>query len=94
MSKKTPCTIPEAASIAAIRHVALKEPDHQTKEIAEYVEWQVNKGARTDYRVVHLERMKTEVVFGDEHVAWDVHTDEAGGALVGHHESDQSIFAE
>lgn len=78
MPKKTPCTIPEPASIAAIQHVALKEPDHQRQEIADYVEWQVNKGAKTTYKVVHLERIKSEVVFGTEHVAWDVHTDEPG----------------
>ncbi len=64
--------------MAAVQQVALKDPDHQRKEIAEYVEWQVNKGAETDYKVVHLERIKTEVVFGTEHVAWDVHTDEPG----------------
>lgn len=64
--------------MAAIQYVALKEPDHQRQEIAEYVEWQVNKGAETDCKVVHLERVKSEVVFGTEHVAWDVHTDEPG----------------
>jgi hypothetical protein len=78
VKKKTPCTIPQAASMEAIRQVALKDPDHQRQEIADYVEWQVNKGAETDYKVVHLERIKSEVVFGTEHVAWDVHTDEPG----------------
>ncbi|CAG4884702.1 conserved protein of unknown function [Georgfuchsia toluolica] len=78
MPKKTPCTIPKPPSIAAIRQVVLPEPDHQRQEIAEYVEWQVNKGAETTYKVVHLERLKSEVVFGTEHVVWDVHTDEPG----------------
>ena len=78
MAKKTPCTIPKPASIAAIQKVALKEPDHQRGEITDYVEWQLNKGAATQYKVVHLERMKSEVVFGTEYVAWDVHTDEPG----------------
>lgn len=78
MAKKTPCTIPKPASIAAIQRVALKEPDHQRDEITDYVEWQLNKGADTQYKVVHLERIKSEVVFGTEHVAWDVHTDEPG----------------
>jgi hypothetical protein len=76
--KKTPCTIPVAPPIEAVQRVTLKDPDHQRREIAEYVEWQVNKGAETDYRVVHLERIKAEVVFGTEHVAWDVHTNEPG----------------
>lgn len=78
MAKKTPCTLPGPASIAAIQQIALKEPDHQRKEIAEYVEWQVNKGREVPHKVVHLERIKSEVVFGTEHVAWDVHTDEPG----------------
>ncbi len=76
--KKTPCEIPEPASVAAIQHVTLKDPDHQRDQISEYLEWQVNKGANTEYKVTHLERMKSEVVFGEEYVAWDVHTDEPG----------------
>ena len=75
---KTPCTIPPPASMAAVRRLALKEPDHERQHISEYVEWQVNKGANTDYKVVHLERIKTEVVYGSEHEAWNVHTDEPG----------------
>lgn len=78
MPRKTPCTIPEAPSMAAVQQVALKDPDHQREEVSQYVEWQVNKGADTNYKVVHLERIKSEVVFGTEHVAWDVHTDEPG----------------
>lgn len=78
MPKKTPCTIPVPASIAAIQQIALKEPDHKRQKIAEYVEWQVNKGANTQYKVIHLEKIKSEVVYGTEHVAWDVHTDEPG----------------
>lgn len=64
--------------MAAVRRLALKEPDHQREAISEYVEWQVNKGAETDYKVIHLERIKAEVVLGTEYVAWDVHTDEPG----------------
>jgi len=78
MPKKTPCTIPEPASIAAIQQIALKEPDHKRQEIAEYVEWQVNKGANTQYKVTHLEKIKSEIVYGTEHVVWDVHTNEPG----------------
>jgi hypothetical protein len=64
--------------MAAVRRLALKEPEHERQHISEYVEWQVNKAADTDYKVVHLERIKTEVVYGSEHEAWDVHTDEPG----------------
>lgn len=62
----------------AVQQVALKDPEHQRTAISDYVEWQVNKGADTDYKVVHLERIKSETVLGTEHVAWDVHTDEPG----------------
>lgn len=48
------------------------------KDIIEYVEGQLNKGAGIEQRVTHLEKFKSEVVFGEEHVAWDVHTDEPG----------------
>jgi hypothetical protein len=78
MPRKTPCTIPEAPSMAAVQQLALKDPEHQRVEISEYVEWQVNKGAQTSYKVVHLERIKSEAVLGREHVAWDVHTNEPG----------------
>lgn len=64
--------------MAAVQRLALKEPEHERTYISEYVEWQVNKGAHTDYKVVHLERIKTEIVFGSEHEAWDVHTNEPG----------------
>lgn len=64
--------------MAAIQKVALKEPEHQRQNITEYVEWQVNKGADTNYKVLHLEVMKSEIVFGTEHIAWDVHTAYSG----------------
>lgn len=72
----TPCTIPEVPSIEAMTHVAFQEPDHERDEVAEYVEWQSNKGEGKDVKVTYLERIKSEVVHGTEHVAWDVHTDE------------------
>lgn len=75
-TRKSECTIPHTASVDAIRSVTLPEPDHQRQEIVEYVEWQINKGADSDNKVVHLERIKSEVVMGTEHVAWDVHTNE------------------
>ncbi|UJW79794.1 hypothetical protein [Hydrogenophaga sp. SL48] len=74
--KKTPCTIPETPSIEAMKHVAFQEPDHERDEIAEYVEWQSNRSAGSKVEVTYLERIKSEIVFGTEHVAWDVHTDE------------------
>lgn len=73
---KTPCTIPETPSVEAMTHVAFQEPDHERDEIAEYVEWQSNKAGKNRVDVTYLERIKFEVIFGTEHVAWDVHTNE------------------
>lgn len=70
--------LPGPISIDAIKKGALSDPEHQKKEIIEYVEWQLNKASESMKSVVHLEKMKSEVVFGEEHVVWDVHTDEPG----------------
>lgn len=80
MSRKTPpCELPSAPTFVAIQKVTMKdESEHERTRISEYVEWQVNKGADTEYKVVHAERIKAETVFGQEHVAWDVHTNEPG----------------
>jgi hypothetical protein len=72
------CTLPGTVSLEAIQQGTLHAPDHQKKEIAEYVEWQSNKGTSAPINVIHLEVVKSEVIFGKEHVAWDVHTDEPG----------------
>jgi hypothetical protein len=69
---------PKPVSLSAIQKGALQEPEHQLKRITEYVEWQINKGTKNQHKVVHLEKMKSEVVFGTEHVVWDVQTDEPG----------------
>src|SRR5258706_6906766 len=65
-------------SVAAIKQGVLADPEHQTKEIVDYIEWHLNKGAKKEHKVTHLEKMKSEVVFGEEHVVWDVFTDEPG----------------
>lgn len=65
-------------SLRAIQQGVLPAPDHQSKEIIEYVEGQLNKGTRKRAKVTHLEKIKTEVVSGIDHVAWDVHTDKQG----------------
>ncbi|MEO8023898.1 hypothetical protein [Polaromonas sp.] len=73
---KSPCTIPETPSIDAMKHVAFQEADHERDDIVEYVEWQSNKSKDSAVEVTYLERVKSETVFGTEHVAWDVHTNE------------------
>ena len=65
-------------SLEAIKQGVISDPEHQAKEITEYVEWQLNKGTDTEQKVTHLEKIKSEVVFGEEHVVWDVHTSEPG----------------
>lgn len=72
------CTLAGPVSLGAIQQGTRHAPDHQKKEIAEYVEWQSNKGTNAPINVVHLEIVKSEVIFGKELVAWDVHTDEPG----------------
>jgi hypothetical protein len=80
MGRKTPpCELPGTPTFEAIQKVTMKdESEHARSRISEYVEWQVNKGADTQYEVMHAERIKAETVFGQEHVAWDVHTNEPG----------------
>lgn len=77
-SRKDECAIPTKPSIDAIKQVAIEKPNHRHKEISEYVEWQCNKGRgrKKKIKVRHLEKIKAEVVFGREHIVWDVHTDE------------------
>lgn len=78
MPKSKPHPKPKPVSLGAIQKGAIQDPEHQRDRIAEYVEWQVNKGTNNNHKVVHLERMKSETVFGTEHVVWDVHTNEPG----------------
>jgi len=70
--------LPGPISLEAMQKGAIADPEHQKKSITEYVEWQLNKGSDSEQRVTHLEKIKSEVVFGEEHTAWDVHTDEPG----------------
>lgn len=67
-------------SLKAIQQGVLPAPDHQSKEIIRYVEGQLNKGKvdEEETKVTHLEKVKSEVVSGVEHVVWDVHTDNLG----------------
>jgi hypothetical protein len=75
--------LPGPVSLAAIQAGVLQDDrEHELNRIREYVEWQSNKGRprnRKKIKVVHLELMKSESVFGRRHDAWDVHTNEADG---------------
>ncbi len=68
----------KSISLKAIKKGVLPQPDHQTKEVIEYAEVQLNKGSKRKTKITHLEKVKSEVVLGREYVVWDVHTDRAG----------------
>lgn len=71
---------PKPIAKEALKKVVLNAPEYDLNEIIDYVEWQSNKGRkRKKVKVLHLERMKSEMVFGREHVVWDVHTNEDDG---------------
>jgi hypothetical protein len=67
---------PKPVPWSAIQRNTIQDPEHQRRAISEYVEGQTNKGAGTRHKVIHLEKLKAETVFGTEHVVWDVRTDE------------------
>ncbi|MGG7604138.1 hypothetical protein [Massilia sp. BKSP1R2A-1] len=69
------CTLPSRPAVENLRQVVLGRSEREEREIIDYFEWQVNKGIEggEQVQVLHLERMKTEVVFGRKYVAWDIH---------------------
>ncbi|WP_020181836.1 hypothetical protein [Methylotenera sp. 1P/1] len=71
---------PKQIPIEALKKVVLNAPEHEQTKIVDYVEWQSNKGRKKNkVKVVHLERLTSEVVFGKKHDVWDVHTNEVDG---------------
>jgi hypothetical protein len=69
------CTLPSVPVIENLRQVVLGRSEREEQEIIDYFEWQSNKGTEEHERitVLHLEKMKSEVVFGRKYVVWDVH---------------------
>ncbi|MGA4073539.1 hypothetical protein ACI2TP_19730 [Ralstonia nicotianae] len=69
------CTLPSDPKIDKLRETVLGRSEREEKEIIDYFEWQANKGRDDDDRIAvrHLEKMKTEVVFGRKYAVWDVH---------------------
>ena len=52
----------------------LGRSERDEQDIIEYFEWQSNKDDDHEpIRVRHLDKIKTEVVFGRKHVVWDIH---------------------
>src|SRR5258708_3653423 len=69
---KDECTITERVSMAVLRAMENKSPEHEKHAITEYVESQAKKD---DEKVLHLEKVKTESTLNGKLDAWDVYTD-------------------
>ena len=68
---QTECVVPGPSIPPEELHKYLSESDpHSAQDIARYVEIEAN-----DETVLHVEKVKTEVILGDVHEVWDVHTD-------------------
>jgi hypothetical protein len=67
--------LPPDPKIDKLRETVLGRSEREEQEIIDYFEWQSNKGRDDDDRITvrHLEKMKTEVVFGRKYAVWDVH---------------------
>lgn len=65
------CTIPPALPKGELHKLLFKHSENQALEIKEYVEWQ----AHGEEKVLHVEKVASERIFGREHDVWDVHTD-------------------
>ena|GEM_PF-353253 len=64
------CTIPPAIPHEQLPDLLFRRDRAAERSIREYVEWQVR-----DEKVVHAEKVATEVVMGRKLEAWDVRTD-------------------
>lgn len=68
--------MPHKPEDTAVRAVLLDRSERKEKELTDYVEWQLSKGAEIPVKVRHLEKLKAERVFSREYELWDVHTTE------------------
>lgn len=68
------CVIPTRPPTEVLRTYGLESSPHEERDISEYVEWQLSKGAEKSAVVEHLEPVKSEVVWARIHKVWDVHT--------------------
>lgn len=73
-AKTLGCVLPHNPDDETLRAVVLGRSEREEKEVTEYVEWQLSKGAASPTHVRHLEKLKTERVFGRDYQLWDVHT--------------------
>jgi hypothetical protein len=64
------CRVPKRLPTAALPGIVTPLPKHEAEDIRRYVEIQAH-----DETVVHLEKVKSEVVQSKRMDVWDVHTD-------------------
>ena len=65
------CVVPPALPKEELHKLLFRHSEHEAQEIKEYVEWQAH-GAE---KVLHVEKVASERVFGRAYDVWDVHTD-------------------
>jgi len=65
------CLVPPALPKEQLHKLMFRHSKQEAQEISEYVEWQAH-GAE---KVLHVEKVASERVFGREYDVWDVHTD-------------------
>ncbi len=66
------CIIPPPVPTAALPNLTLPQPEHQIRDIREYVEIQAS-----DETVIHLEKITSENILDKDYDVWDVHTDKS-----------------
>lgn len=65
------CLVPPALPKQELHKLLFRYSEHEAQAIREYVEWQTHG----DEKVLHVEKVASERVFGREYDVWDVHTD-------------------
>jgi hypothetical protein len=68
---KSDCVIPPELPKGELHKLLFRHSEQAAQEIKDYVEWQ----AHGEEKVLHVEKVASERIFGREHGVWDVHTD-------------------
>lgn len=64
------CVVPPGIPKPELHKLMFRQSAPEAQTIKEYVEWQAR-----DEKVLHVEKVASERIFGREHDVWDVHTD-------------------
>ena len=65
------CLVPPALPKGELHKLLFRHSEAEAQEIKDYVEWQAHRKEK----VLHVEKVASERVFGRQHDVWDVHTD-------------------